>query len=143
MRSNTKGAILGLTGFAIFATHDVIVKYLGATYSPFQILFFSVMFGFPLISMMLVQDKRAETMRPKHPWWTALRAISMLVSSVCVFYAFSTLPLAQTFADRTSRAFSLTAKMLLRLRVFAATMDQPLQSAPPAQISPTGLPGTC
>jgi drug/metabolite transporter (DMT)-like permease len=98
MGSNTKGALVGLLGFAIFATHDVIVKYLGATYSPFQILFFSVMFGFPLISFMLVHDAKAENLRPHHPWWTALRTVSILVSSTCVFYAFSVLPLTQTYS---------------------------------------------
>jgi len=98
MGSNTKGALIGLLGFAIFATHDVIVKYLGATYSPFQILFFSVMFGFPLISFMLVHDAKADNLRPHHPWWTALRTGSILVSSTCVFYAFSVLPLTQTYS---------------------------------------------
>ncbi|MEM9104846.1 MAG: DMT family transporter [Pseudomonadota bacterium] len=98
MGSNTKGALVGLLGFAIFATHDVLVKYLGATYSPFQIIFFSVMFGFPLISFMLVHDAKAENLRPHHPWWTALRTVSMLVSSSCLFYAFAVLPLTQTYS---------------------------------------------
>ncbi|MCP4318606.1 MAG: DMT family transporter [Hyphomicrobiales bacterium] len=98
MGSNTKGALVGLLGFGVFATHDVIVKYLGATYSPYQILFFSVMFGFPLVSFMLVRDMSADTMRPHHPWWTALRTVSILVSSTCIFYAFSVLPLTQTYS---------------------------------------------
>ncbi len=98
MGSNTRGALLGLAGFAVFATHDVIVKYLGGTYSPFQIVFFSVIFGFPLVSIMLVRDASADTMRPRHPWWTALRTVSIIVSSICVFYAFSVLPLAQTYS---------------------------------------------
>lgn len=98
MGSNIKGALLALAGFAIFATHDVIVKYLGASYSPFQIVFFSVIFGFPLFSFMLVRDSNADTMRPRHPWWTAARTGSIIVSSVCVFYAFSVLPLAQTYS---------------------------------------------
>lgn len=98
MSSNTRGAILGLLGFGIFSIHDVIVKFLGATYSPFQILFFSVMFAFPMISFMLVRDSLADTMRPHHPWWTALRTISLLISSGCGFYAFSVLPLTQTYS---------------------------------------------
>ncbi len=98
MGSNTKGALLGLLGFAIFATHDVIVKYLGATYSPYQILFFSVLFGFPWLSFMLVGDTKPDTMRPHHPWWTALRTASIIISSVCVFYALSVLPLAQVYS---------------------------------------------
>jgi drug/metabolite transporter (DMT)-like permease len=98
MGANTKGILLGLLGFGIFATHDVIVKYLGASYSPFQILFFSVMFAFPLMSFMLVQESKPDTMRPHHPWWTALRTVSMLVSAVCIFYSFSVLPLAETYS---------------------------------------------
>ena len=97
MSPNSKGALLGLVGFGIYAAHDVIVKYLGATYNPLQILFFSVLFGFPLVSFMLVGDARAENLRPRHPWWTALRTVSILVSAVCFFYAFSVLPLAQVY----------------------------------------------
>jgi len=98
MNPNTKGALLGLLAFAIYASHDVIVKYLGATYAPFQVVFFSVLFGFPLVSFMLVHDVRAENLRPRHPGWTALRTLAILVSTVCNFYAFSTLPLAQVYS---------------------------------------------
>jgi drug/metabolite transporter (DMT)-like permease len=98
MGPNTRGVLLGLAGFAVFSTHDVIVKYLGETYSPVQIVFFSVIFGFPLASIMLVHDANADTMRPRHPWWIVLRTISIVVSSICVFYAFSVLPLAQTYS---------------------------------------------
>lgn len=98
MSPNTKGVLLGLAAFGIFATHDVIVKYLGATYGPFQIVFFSVIFGFPLVTFMLVGDTSTENLRPHHPWWTGLRTASVLVTGVCVFYAFSVLPLAQTYA---------------------------------------------
>ncbi len=98
MTPNIKGAILGLAAFAVYATHDVVVKYLGASYSPVQIVFFSVLFGFPLVSFMLVRDTRSANLRPRHPWWTALRTCSVVVNVVCVFYAFSVLPLAQTYA---------------------------------------------
>ncbi|MBL4892081.1 MAG: DMT family transporter [Rhizobiaceae bacterium] len=98
MSPNTKGVLLGLAAFAAFATHDVIVKFLGATYSPFQLVFFSVLFGFPLVTFMLVGDTSTENLRPHHPWWTGLRTVSVLVTGVCVFYAFSVLPLAQTYA---------------------------------------------
>ena len=98
MVSNTKGALLGLLGFALFATHDVVVKYLGATYGPHQIAFFSVIFGFPLISFMLVGDASAATMRPRHPWWSLLRTASIITSTMCAFYAFSKLPLTETYS---------------------------------------------
>ncbi|MBL4726094.1 MAG: DMT family transporter [Rhizobiaceae bacterium] len=98
MSPNTKGVFLGLAAFGIFATHDVIVKYLGATYSPFQIVFFSVLFGFPLVTFMLVGDTSTQNLRPHHPWWTGLRTVSVITTGVCIFYAFSVLPLAQTYS---------------------------------------------
>jgi S-adenosylmethionine uptake transporter len=39
------GPILALTAFALFSAHDVIVKLLGGTYSPVQIVFFSVLWA--------------------------------------------------------------------------------------------------
>jgi len=56
MTSNRSGALLALLAFALFATHDVFLKILGSTYSPFQILFFAVMLGFPLTFAMLLFD---------------------------------------------------------------------------------------
>lgn len=98
MGPNTFGALLALLAFAIFATHDVIVKTLGAVYSPFQIVFFSVMFGFPLITLMLIRDPTPGTLRPNHPWWTLARTVATVITGFTAFYAFAVLPLAQTYA---------------------------------------------
>lgn len=98
MGQNAKGALLALLSFGIFSTHDVIVKLLGASYAPFQILFFSVLFSFPLVSLMLIRDTTPGHLRPIHPWWTALRTVSAVITGFCVFYAFSVLPMAQTYA---------------------------------------------
>ncbi len=96
--NNVKGALLALLAFAIFATHDVVVKTLGATYSPVQIVFFSVTFSFPLVALMLMRDQTDGNLIPRHPWWTAVRTLSAVVTAVTAFYAFSVLPLAQTYA---------------------------------------------
>jgi drug/metabolite transporter (DMT)-like permease len=93
-----RGAALGLAAFGIFATHDVLVKTLGGAYAPFQIVFFSVLFSFPLASLMLLQDDAKRDLRPVHPWWTGFRTASVVATSACAFYAFSTLPLAQVYA---------------------------------------------
>lgn len=97
-RSNLKGALLALAAFALFATHDVGVKTLGQYYAPFQIIFFSVLLGFPLATMMLMRDATPGTLRPVHPWWNAARTVASLVTGVSAFYAFSVLPLAQVYA---------------------------------------------
>ncbi|GLQ35194.1 membrane protein [Amylibacter marinus] len=108
MGSNTKGALLSLLAFGVFATHDVVIKYLGANYAPVQIVFFSVLFGFPLVSFMLIGDSSAQNLRPRHPWWTALRTVSVLISGVCIFYAFSVLPLAQVYVMLFSMPLLIT-----------------------------------
>lgn len=97
-KSNLTGALTALLSFAIFATHDVVVKFLGSQYSAIQIIFFSVLLGFPLVTIMLMSDRTDGHLRPVHPWWTALRTVSAVITGVSAFYAFSTLPLAQTYA---------------------------------------------
>lgn len=98
MSPNAKGAGLALLAFGIFSCHDLIVKWLGGSYSPVQIVFFSVLFGFPLVTLMLIGDPRPGHLRPVHPWWTALRTVAAVTTGLCAFYAFGVLPLAQVYA---------------------------------------------
>lgn len=98
MTPNARGAALALIAFTLFAAHDVIVKMLGGTYSPVQIVFFSVLFSFPLTTLMLMRDPAPGTLRPVHPWWILARCVSVVITGFAIFYAFSTLPLAQVYA---------------------------------------------
>lgn len=97
-KSNIKGALMALISFGIFASHDVVVKVLGGHYTPFQIIFFSVLFSFPLATLMLMRDATSGHLRPVHPWWTALRTAAAVLTGFSAFYAFSVLPLAETYA---------------------------------------------
>ena len=98
MNANLQGIFLSLAGFAIYSTHDVFIKYLGAFYSPFQILFFSVLFSFPLVNLFMVGSARTGSLWPHHPVQMSLRVLATSVSGFCAFYAFSVLPLPQTYA---------------------------------------------
>ena len=98
MTPNAKGALLALVAFGIFATHDVIIKVLGGTYSPIQIVFFSVLFSFPLATLWLLRDQTSGTLIPRHPYWMIARTIAAVVTGFSAFYAFSVLPLAQVYA---------------------------------------------
>jgi S-adenosylmethionine uptake transporter len=98
MQSHLRGALLSLAAFGFYATHDVVVKFLGESYSAFQTMFFSGLMGFPLITMLLLGDRRDGTLIPRHPWWTALRTVSSVVTGVMGFYAFSQLPMATCYA---------------------------------------------
>lgn len=95
---NISGAFYALFAFAVFATHDAVVKFLGVSYSPFQMIFFSTLFSFPLVTFMLMRDRTEGHLRPVHPWWSLLRTACATTNAACAFYAFSTLPLAQVYA---------------------------------------------
>lgn len=96
--SRYKGPLLALIAFGIFSTHDVFIKILGGAYSPIQIVFFSVLFSFPLAALFLLRDQTEGTLLPRHPYWMAARTIAAVITGFSAFYAFSVLPLAQTYA---------------------------------------------
>lgn len=95
---NITGAFYALAAFAVFSTHDVVIKFLGGHYTPFQIIFFSTLFSFPLVMFMLIRDRNPGHLRPIHPWWTLFRTLAAMINTVSAFYAFSVLPLAQVYA---------------------------------------------
>ena len=97
-KSNPKAAFYALCAFAIFATHDVFVKILGEDYSSFQIVFFNVVFGLPLVTLVMMQDAKPGTLLPVHPVWSAIRTIATMFTGLLAFYAFSVLPLAQVYS---------------------------------------------
>ncbi len=98
MGPNARGALLALLAFGIYATHDAVVKAMGADYSPFQLIFFSVLFSFPLVMLMIMRDRAPGTLLPVHPGWVAARTGAAVVTGITAFYAFSVLPLAQVYA---------------------------------------------
>ena len=97
-QSNTAGVAFALISFGVFASHDAVIKFLGDSYMPFQILFFSVLFSFPLVTLMLMRDPEASTLRPVHPRLVAARTIAGAITGAAAFYAFTVLPLAQVYA---------------------------------------------
>lgn len=98
MNNSLQGALLALAAFGIFSTHDVVLKSLGGTYAPFQIVFFAVLFSFPITIFLLIGDREGGHLRPVHPWWTLLRTGSAVAAGASAIYAFSTLPLSQVYA---------------------------------------------
>ena len=95
--STLNGALLALLSFAIYATSDAIVKYMGASYSPFQNIFFSGLFGFPLVAIMLMTDRSEGNLIPRKPAMTLLRSALVVVNAICGFYAFATLPMSEAY----------------------------------------------
>jgi len=46
---------------------------------------------------MLMRDATPGNLRPVHPWWTLIRTSFAVIAGFSAFYAFSVLPLAQTY----------------------------------------------
>tara|TARA_R110002051_G_scaffold137753_2_gene210263 strand:- start:15803 stop:16777 length:975 start_codon:yes stop_codon:yes gene_type:complete len=128
MSPNARGAVIALVAFAIFATHDIAIKILGASYSPIQIVFFSVLLSFPLATVMLMRDNTAGTLIPRHPWWMALRTVAAVATGISAFYAFTVLPLAQVYAILFAAPLMITVLAIpvlgekVRLRRWAAVL---------------------
>ena len=98
MSPTLRGALLSLAAFGLYATHDVVVKTLGAHYTSFQIIFFSGLLSFPLVSILLMSDRTDGNLVPRHPWWSLLRSVTGVATGAMGFYAFSVLPMAQCYA---------------------------------------------
>lgn len=108
LSGNKAGVLYGLGAFGVFATHDLFIKQLGGVYSPFQILFFGALLSFPIITIVLIGDEKPGTLRPRHPWWLALRSVSGALTAIAAFYAFTTLPLSQVYAILFSAPLMIT-----------------------------------
>lgn len=96
--SNVRGAALALLAMGIYATHDVVIKTLGAQYPALQVLFFSSLLSFPLVMLVIMRDPTPGTLRPANPGWVALRTVVGVVAGMGSFFAFSRLPLAQVYS---------------------------------------------
>jgi S-adenosylmethionine uptake transporter len=93
-----RGAVLALAAFAVFAVHDAGIKALGSRYDAVQILFQSLLLGFPIAFAMLIADPAPATFRPARSGWVLARTAAITLSSFAAFHAFTVLPLAQTYA---------------------------------------------
>ena len=89
MQNNLKAILYSLLGYGVYATHDALVKFVGEFYASVQILFFSTLFSFPIIALMLIRDTSTDNLRPKRLAWSLLRVMAMLVSALSTFYAFA------------------------------------------------------
>ncbi len=120
--SNLKGAALGLAAMGLFACADVTIKFLGAGYNPFQIIFFAGLMSVPLVAGMAMVDASAASLRPVRPGLMALRCVVVVLNGVFGTYAFATLPLAQCYAIFFTMPIFITllSALLLGERIDAA-----------------------
>ncbi len=93
-----RGLGFAFAGFAVFASHDALIKVLGGTYSVMQIIFFATLFSFVPMAVTILTDRTTGNFLPHHPWLVLLRSALMVTAMSCAFYAFSVLPLAEVYS---------------------------------------------
>lgn len=93
-----QGLGFAFLAFAVFATHDAVIKTLGSSYSVFQIIFFATLFSFVPMSVSMLTDRRIDNFIPHHPWLILARGLLQICAMSGAFYAFASLPLAEVYA---------------------------------------------
>lgn len=96
-RGNVAGAALGLGAMGAYATHDAIIKLLGAEYAPVQTAFFVALLSLPVLAAVAA-TRASASLWPRHPGWVALRTLCMTGSILGGMTAFALLPLTQVYA---------------------------------------------
>lgn len=99
---NTDNTVLGgvglaLVGFAVFSSHDALIKSVQGI-PVFQTAFFVVLFSFVPFTLFLALDGTKRSLRPQLPWLVALRCLFTVIGLVCVFQAFGNLPMAEVYS---------------------------------------------
>jgi len=105
----SQGFVFSILAFGIFSSHDAVVKTLGAQYSVFQIIFFSTLFAFVPLTIMMMADRNIDNFRPHHPWLIAIRTLATLVGMSSAFYAFTVLPMTEVYALLFATPLFITA----------------------------------
>jgi len=103
-------------GFALFASHDAVIKSLGGQYAVFQIVFFATLFFFPLLIILLVTDTTSGNLIPKNPKWIAARVLASVIATPSIFYAFTKLELAEVYTLLFTTPLWVTAMSVPVLR---------------------------
>lgn len=108
-QSPLKGLGAAFGAFALFATHDAIIKALGMEIAVFQIIFFAMLFAFVPMAVVMLADRQVDNFRPRHPWLILGRAAMTVLAMASAFYAFTVLPLAEVYALLFATPLLITA----------------------------------
>ncbi|MET0575472.1 MAG: DMT family transporter [Mesorhizobium sp.] len=93
------GILLALIAYAVYAWGDGIIKALGSQLSVFEIGFFNILFAAVFLFFLKPDGERWHGFwNMQRPWAVHARAVSGLVAGIFSVYAFTTIPLAETYA---------------------------------------------
>lgn len=112
-----EGIALLVLSVGLFAVMDAAVKWLGASYSTFQIVFFRSFFAFvPLGFMIWRIGGLGQALVVRDRWGQALRCLFGLSSMIAFFYSYSQMRLADAIAIGFAAPIFITALSMPLLR---------------------------
>jgi drug/metabolite transporter (DMT)-like permease len=92
------GIYCRLSGLALFCTMDAMVKALGGTYGPFQLMLFRSAIALIPIAIIVWRAGDLTIVRSNRPWLQAARILAGLGSMGGFFYVFPRMPLVDAYA---------------------------------------------
>ncbi len=95
--THLRGAFFGMAAMGLYCLYDVTIKFFGPDYSPLQVLFCAGLVFVPLILVQQLLSGKGG-LRPVYPGLTAVRVVAGLLNGTIGAYAFSVLPLAESYA---------------------------------------------
>jgi len=102
------GISLALLGNLAFASSDAIIKLLSTHYSIFQLAFTQASFASIPLLVLLMKDGGPGRLRVKNPKLVVLRGLLAGFGGTCAVFAFSQLPLADSYAIAFSTPLIVT-----------------------------------
>lgn len=102
------GISLALAGNLAFASADAIVKLLSAHYSVFQLAFMQASFATIPLMVLVMKHGGPGRLRVRHPRLVLLRGLLAGFGGTCGVYAYSQLPLADSYAIAFSTPLIVT-----------------------------------
>jgi drug/metabolite transporter (DMT)-like permease len=93
------GVLFALLAYALYSCCDAIIKGFGSSLTVHEIAFWTALFSFiPAIFTLPKGERWVDFWRMKHPWLVNLRSIAGLFGNMAVIFAFTTIPLAETYS---------------------------------------------
>lgn len=93
------GVLLAFFAYGLYSCCDAIVKGVGSNLTVHEIAFWTALFSFiPALFMKPEGERWVDFWRMRHPWLLHLRSVSGVIGNMCVIYAFTTIPLAETYS---------------------------------------------
>jgi drug/metabolite transporter (DMT)-like permease len=93
------GVILAFVAYGLYSCCDAIIKGFGSTLTTHEIAFWTALFSFiPAAFMRPPNERWRDFWRMKHPWLVNLRSLAGLGGNTAVIFAFTTIPLAETYS---------------------------------------------